>query len=161
VSLVNKILQLLASLCFYVVCASAAAAPLAVGDAVPVFSAKDQFGKELNSTNGVRFLLVATEMAAAKSANQKLAAQGAGFLEHNAAVYMLDIHTMPGIARYFAFPKMRKYPQRIGLVDSASTLAAFPAQRGCVTVVAVDATGRIRRLAYWDPTRDPVMEFLK
>ena len=85
---------------------SARAAPLAVGDAVPSFSAKDQHGKEFVFTNGVHFLLVATERACGTSANHKLADQGAGFLEEHQAIYVMDIHTMPGVARLFALPKM-------------------------------------------------------
>ena len=129
-------------------------APLAVGDPVPAFSAPDQFGKEFNSTHQVRFLLVATEMACAKAADQKLAAMGPGFLEQHAAAYVLDIHSMPGIARFFAFPKMRKYPFKIVLVDSTNTLARFPAQSGRVTVLAVTPSGTIQGISFWDPARE-------
>jgi hypothetical protein len=140
---------------------SASAAPLAVGDAVPAFSAKDQFGTDFNSTNGTRFLLVATEMAPARLANQKLAGQGAGYLEKYQAAYLMDIHTMPGIARFFALPKMRKYPQRIVLVDSAETLAAFPTQPGRVTVLALTPAEHIRKISYWDPASEPVAGYLQ
>ena len=68
----------------------ACAGQLAVGDAVPVFAAKDQHGKEFVFTNIMRFLLVATERACATAANHKLAEQGAGFQEQHQA----DIHTM-------------------------------------------------------------------
>jgi hypothetical protein len=137
-------------------CFSARAAPLTVGDAVPPISANDQHGTKFVFTNGIRFLLVATEMACGKSANHKLAAQGAGFLEKHQAVFLLDIHAMPGVARLFALPKMRKYPQRIVLVDSADTLAAFPAQPGRVTVLALTPAGRIRKISHWNPDREPV-----
>src|ERR1035438_1594197 len=99
---------------------SARATELVVGDAVPAFSAKDQHGKEFVFTNGTQFLLVATERACGTSANHKLAEQGAGFLEKHQAVYVMDIHAMPFVARLFALPKMRKYPQRIVLVETAA-----------------------------------------
>ena len=132
------------------------AAPLAVGDLVPAISAKDQHGKEFDSTNGFQYLLIATEMACAKAANQKLAEQGAGFLEQHHAAYLLDIHTMPAIARFFAFPKLRKYPQRIILVDSSSALSGFPLQPGRATVLALSPAGRIAGIRYWDPVSEPV-----
>lgn len=136
-----------------------AAAPLAVGDAVPVIFAKDQQGAEFTSTNrSLRFLLVATEMACAKAANQKLAGQGADFLERHHAAYLMDIHAMPAVARLFAFPKLRKYPQRIVLVDSAEALAALPARAGCVTVLALTPAGRIRKISHWNPAREPVTD---
>lgn len=68
----------------------------------------------------------------------------------------MDIHPMPGIARMFAFPKMRKYPQRIVLVDSADALAAFPKQSGRLTVLALTPAGRIEKISYWDPDKAPV-----
>ena len=132
-----------------------------VGDAVPAFSAKDQFGTNFVFTNGVQFLLVATEMASAKSANSKLADQGTGFLEKHQAVYLMDVHTMPSIARFFAFPKLRKYPHRIVLVDAAATLANFPTQPGRVTVLELAPEGRIRKIGYWNPDVEPVAKYLK
>ena len=135
---------------------SAHPAELAVGEAVPVISAKDQRGSEFILTTNIQFLLVATEMACATTANHKLAEQGTGFLEKYHAAYVMDIHTMPAVGRMFAFPKMRKYPQRIVLVDSPDTLAAFPVQSGRVTVLALTTTGRIQKISYWNPAQEPV-----
>ena len=132
------------------------AGSLVVGDLVPVISAPDQNGKPFVSTNHYQFLLIATEMAAAKVANQKLAEQEAGFLELHHAAWLLDIHSMPAIARFFAFPKLRKYPQRIILVDRAEILAGFPAQAGRVTVVAVTPDQHIRNFSFWDPNATPL-----
>jgi hypothetical protein len=135
---------------------STRAAPLAAGDAVPVFSAKDQRGKDFTFTNGVQFLLVATERACGTSANHQLADQGAGFLEKHQAVYVMDIHAMPGVARFFALPKMRTYPQRIVLVETAGTLAWVPTQPGRVTVLELTPAGRIQKISYWNPAGGPV-----
>lgn len=94
-------------------------------------------------------------MGCAISANNKLAAEGAGFLDKYHAAYLMDIHTMPGIARMFAFPKMRKYPQRIVLIDSAQTLASFPVQPGRLTVLALTPDGHIKKISYWNPVTEP------
>jgi hypothetical protein len=148
-------------LVFFLLGVSARAAPLAVGDAVPVITANDQHGTAFQFTNGVRWLLVVTERACSKSANEKLAAAGADFLEQHQAAYLMDIHTMPAIARVFAFPKLRKYPHRIVLVDTADALTAFPAQPGRVTVLALSPAGRVDKISYWNPTSEPVAGFLK
>lgn len=140
---------------------SACAAPLAVGDTIPAFAAKDQHGKEFVFTNSVRFLLVVTERAVGTSANNKLAEQGAGFLEKHQAVYVMDIHSMPGVARVFAVPKMRKYPQRIVLVEAAGTLAWVPTQTGRVTVLALTSAGGLQKVSYWNPDNEPVAEYLQ
>jgi hypothetical protein len=136
-------------------CTSAQGAPLAVGDAVPAISANDQHGEKFVFTNGMQFLLIATEMAPAKSANRRLAEQGSRFLETNQAAFLMDIHSMPGIARYFAFPKLRKYPQRIVLVDSPEALARFPTQPARVTVLALTLDGHIKKISYWNPDSAP------
>jgi hypothetical protein len=65
---------------FFFLCLSARSAQLSVGDAMPKIIANDQHGVAFQFTNGIRCLLVVTEMAASKTANQKLAAVGAGFL---------------------------------------------------------------------------------
>ena len=78
-------------------------AELVVGDAVPAITANDQNGLPYTFTNGTQCLLIAMEMDSAKAANHKLANQGAGFLEKHGAVYLMDVHTMPAIARVFAF----------------------------------------------------------
>lgn len=155
VTLVNVCYRFLLAVGLGCLCPSAWSAPLVAGDGVPAFTAKDQFRQEFNSTNQLRFLLVATEMAVAKTANHRLAAMGPGFLEKNGAAYLLDIHTMPGVARFFAFPKLRKYPQHIVLVDSASSLARFPTRPGQITVLALNPKGIIQAITYWDPVHNP------
>jgi hypothetical protein len=146
---------------FCLFCVSAQSAQLAVGDAVPVISANDQHGGKFVFTNGIQFLLAVTEMAPAKSANRALAAEGSSFLETNHAAFLMDIHTMPGIARYFAFPKLKKYPQRIVLVDSADTLAGFPMQPGRVTLLALTSNGHIKKISYWNPESEAVAGLLR
>jgi hypothetical protein len=137
------------------------AAPLAVGDLVPTINAKDQHGKAFTLTTNVQFLLVSTERACATAANLKLEELGTGFLEQHQAAYLMDIHTMPTVARWFAFPKMRKYPQRIVLVDSAETLAAIPVQPDRITVLKLTSEGRIQTISYWDPAKEPLSGILK
>ena len=141
---------------FFLLCLYAHAAQLAVGDAVPAIVANDQHGTAFQFTNGVRFLLIVKEMACSKSANQQLAAEGAGFLEKKQADFLMDIHTMPGFARVFALPKLRKYPHRIVLVDTADALAVFPAQPGRVTVLELTPARRVQKISFWDPDREPV-----
>jgi hypothetical protein len=143
-----------------ILCVSARAAVLTAGDAVPAIVANDQHGAAFQFTNGVRFLLVVTEMGCSKSANQQLAAAGAGFLESHQAVYLMDIHPMPAVARVFALPKLRKYPHRIVLVDTADALSPFPAQAGRVTVLALTPAGRVQKISFWDPRSEPVAGFL-
>lgn len=142
-------------------CLAADAAPLAVGDAVPAISAKDQHGAAYTFTNGTAFLLVAVEMDTAKAANKKLAEQGAGYLEKHSAAYLMDIHPMPGIAKVFALPKMRKYPHRIVLIETKGVLNWAPTKPGHVTVLVLTPAGRVQEIAYWQPATEPVTGLFK
>jgi hypothetical protein len=137
------------------------AGELKVGDAAPAFSAKDQFGQDFKLEPGLRFLLLGFDMGASKQANLKLADLGAGWLEKHQAAFVLDIHTMPGVARFFALPKMRKYPQRIILGDDANLLAPFPRQDGQITVLVLAPAGKIQEIRYWRPATEPLETILK
>jgi hypothetical protein len=147
---------------FFCACltASAWAGELAVGDAVPGFSAKDQFGKEFKFEAGLRFLLLGFDMGTGKLANYKLAELGAGGLEKQGAVYVLDVHTMPAVAKFFALPKMQKYPHRIVLAETESLLAAFPHQPEKITILALTPAGKIRAVRYWNPATDALETLL-
>lgn len=133
---------------------ASAAVELAIGDAVPAISAKDQFGKDFKFEPGLKFLLLGFDMGASKAANRKLADLGAGWLEARQAAYVLDIHPMPAIARVFAMPKMRKYPHRIILGDDEKMLAPFPRQDGRITILVLTPDGKIQEIRYWNPSSE-------
>jgi hypothetical protein len=69
----------------------------------------------------------------------------------------MDIHTMPGIGRLFALPKMRKYPHRIVLVEKAESLNWVPSKPGHVTVLSLNAGGHIQKITYWNPATEAVI----
>lgn len=141
--------------------ATAPAAPLEVGGAIPKLAAKDQHGDAYAFTNGTAYLLIALDMDSAKAANQKLAAQGPGFLEKNGAVYVMDIHPMPDIGKFFALRKMRKYPQRIILIEAANTTAWVPTKTNLVTVLKLTKEGRIEKISYWQPASEAATALFK
>ena len=130
---------------------SLSAAPLKVGEALPLIVATNQFGTPFRWTTNVQFLLVATEMNCAKAANHRLAEQGPDFLATNRAAFLMDVHTMPAVARWFAFPKLRKYPHKIVLVDAAETLSSLPTGTNAVTILKVTTAGRLEKVSFWQP----------
>jgi hypothetical protein len=150
----TKLLVVLLSL----VCVRSVAAPLIVGDSVPSITAKDQWGVEFVLNTNIQYLLIATEMDAAKTANHKLADQGTNYLEQHQAVYLMDIHTMPAIARVFALPKMKRYPERIILIDTADVLDWVPVEPGKITVLALTSEMKVRKISFWDPANEPVAD---
>lgn len=148
----SKFCNLLVLLLGFVV-APVFAGQLAVGDAMPAISAKDQHGVPFVLTTNIQTLLVATEMDCSKAANRQLASEATGFLDKHNAVFLMDIHSMPGVARMFAIPKMKKYPHRIVFIDSSTVLTNFPSQTNRVAVISLNA-GHIRQIVFWDPANE-------
>lgn len=137
------------------------AAPYETGQRVEAFQAKDQHETAFSfNPADTRFLLVSHDMDTGKKANAVLTALGKDFLPGKKAVYMANIHGMPGVGRMFALPKMKKYAHQIILGDDAALIARFPEQAGKVTVVAL-AGGKVKSIQYWDPASAGVDGFLK
>jgi len=134
---------------------------LQAGNTFPKFDAKDQHEKTYQFRPGTKAVLIAFDMATSKKANKILAKQGAEFLEDNAAVYVTNIYGMPGIGRFFALPKMRKYPHRIILADDEHLLSPFPRKENHVTVVRLDQGGVVQSIAYWNPGDDSPVDYLR
>jgi len=140
---------------------STLAAPLEVGGAIPKLVAQDQHGNAYTFTNGTAYLLIALDMDSAKAANQKLAAQGTGFLEKHGAVYVMDIHPMPDIGKFFALRKMRKYPQRIILIETKDTMNWAPTKANHITALKLTHEGRIEKISYWQPASEAATDLFK
>lgn len=137
------------------------AAPYATGQKVESFQAKDQFEKEYTfKPSETRYLLVSHDMETGKKANAALNALGKDYLPGKKAVYVANIHGMPGIGRMFAMPKMKKYSHRIILGDDANLIARFPEEKGKVTVLAI-SDGKVTSIKYWSPEAEKLDTVLK
>lgn len=137
------------------------AEPYAKGSTVKAFSAKDQHEQAFTfDAKTTRYLLVSHDMETGKKANGALNALGKDHLPGKKAIYIANIHGMPGIGRMFALPKMKKYNHRIILGDDAALIADFPEQKGKVTVLGL-SNGKVTSVGYWDPAAEGVNNFLK
>ena len=137
------------------------AAPYASGDRVDAFSAEDQHGKAFTfEPSKVRFLLVSHDMDTGKAANGHLTTLGDHYLPGKNAIYLANIHGMPGVGRMFALPKMRKYVHRIILGDDAALIAKFPEEKSKVTVLKL-SRGKVTSIKYWNPATEGVDAYLK
>lgn len=137
------------------------AAPYAAGDKVDAFSAEDQHGNAFTLKPAqTNFLLVTHDMKTGKKANGFLTHVGPENLKRDKLVYLANIHGMPGIGRFFALPKMRKYSHTIILGDDPDLIAKFPEEDGKVTVLKL-RRGKVVSVKYWDPTADKLKDFLK
>lgn len=151
--LIPLVAALLALPCF--------ADPYKTGQKVDAFSAQDQHENAFTlDPKTTRFVLVSHDMDTGKAANKVLDGLGAAYLTDRKAVFMANIHGMPGIGRMFALPKIRKYAHRIILGDDANLIARFPQQKGKVTVLKL-GSGKVTSIRYWDPATEGVDGFLK
>lgn len=127
---------------------AADAKPYAVGDTFESFTTKDQHDKQFTYAGGARLIVVSFEMDTGKAANGFLEQQGAEFLTKNNALFIADIHGMPGIGRAFALPKMRKYPHRVLLADAKDFLARYPQKENHLTALTLDEKGAITAIRF-------------
>ena len=135
--------------------------PYAKGSTIKGFQAKDQHEQAYTfDAKSTRFLLVSHDMDTGKKANGALTSLGKDYLPGKKAVFIANIHGMPGIGRMFALPKMKKYSHRIVLGDDAALIAGFPRQQGKVTVLKLSG-GKVESVSYWDPSSEAVDGYLK
>ena len=112
---------------------------------------QDQHEQAYPIPDDVKHVAVAFTMSVGKSANKALSEKGAKYLPESKAVFIANIYGMPAVGRFFAMPKMRKYPHRIMLADAEGLLDDFPQKDGLVTVFDLDDSGKITQIRYWDP----------
>jgi hypothetical protein len=140
---------------------TALAEPYAKDSAIEPFTTVDQHDKEfVFEPKTTKFLLVSHDMDSGKKANVALDALGKDFLGQHKAVFVSNIHGMPGIGRMFALPKMRKYAHRIVLADDAALIAKFPATAGKITLLKL-SNGKVTEVSTWDPATEKIEELLK
>lgn len=120
---------------------------LNIGDATPTFEIKDQFEKKHKIAADTKTILVAADKDTSTILKEYFLAKDAKFLSTNKAYYLADISGMPSlIAKFFALPKMKKYPFSVLLVDEEQT-KSFTKKEGNITVYTV-VNGKIFNIKY-------------
>ena len=134
---------------------------LTPGDKFPALESRDQHDVDYRFEPGTATVLIAFDMATAKLANKVLADQGEGFLDEHKTVYISNIYGMAGIGRFFAIPKLQKYPHRIILADTESLLSPFPQKEDHVTVIRLNDSAVIQAILFWKPKNDSLPDLLR
>ena len=120
---------------------------LIIGDSTPTFDIKDQFEKAQKISTDAKTILVAGDKATGEILKEYLLKKEKGFLEANKTYYVADISGMPSlISKFFALPKMKKYPFSILLVDEEQT-KSFSKKEDNITVYSV-TDGKISAIKY-------------
>lgn len=149
-----RLLPLYLALALSLSAAAPAPAPYKVGDSFAAFATKDQHDKAYAYEGGARTIVVAFDMSAGKAANAFFEKQPVDFLPQQKTLFISNIHGMPGIARVFAMPKMKKYPHRILLADAEDFLARYPKKDNTLTVLSLDEKGIITGIRHVKPEKE-------
>ncbi len=120
---------------------------LSVGDSTPNFKIKDQFEKDNVIKSDAELVLFAGDKGMSEVLRDYLKPKGKGFLESKKAYYMADISGMPSlIAKFFALPKMKKYPFSILLVNEEQA-KSFDKKEDNITVYTIN-NGKVSDIKY-------------
>lgn len=128
-----KKLLLILSLAVYSI-----AAQLNTGEKIPTFSINDQFEKAQVIPSTTKTIIVAGSKDASDVIKEYLLGLEGDSLTKNNAVYIADISGMPSlITKFFALPKMKKYPFKIFLLDETNN-DKFLMQEDKITIYEVE-----------------------
>lgn len=128
-----KKLLLILSLAVYSI-----AAQLNTGEKIPTFSINDQFEKAQMIPTTTKTIIVAGSKDASDVIKEYLLSLEGDSLTKNDAVYIADISGMPSlITKFFALPKMKKYPFKILLLDETNN-TKFLMQEDKITIYEVE-----------------------
>jgi hypothetical protein len=107
---------------------------VAAGGTLAPITLEDQHGAPGGVDAATRGVLFSRDMDAGAFVKEALANDGAARLAGAGAVYVADVHAMPGPIRSFiAIPRMRERPYRVLLDTEGAATESLPSQKGRVT----------------------------
>ena len=135
-----------------VLCVMLFAKPIDVGEKLPPMVLPDQFDKKHTVDASHCSLLLVTAQKDVSIKLKDFIMQHPDFLQRHRACFLSDIHEMPGfVTRWFALPKMRKYPFKVLLIYEKEH-NPFPVQEDAITTVTLDKNNRVTSIGY---VKDP------
>ncbi len=137
----------------------AIANPMKVGDTLANITLQDQFETKQTVANDTKTILVAYDKDISSLLKEFLLAKEGDFLSANNAVYIGDIRGMPSlISRFFAIPKMKKYPFSILFLDDKNR-NAFSKKEDFISVYTLE-NGKVKTLTHVS-TKDELENLFK
>lgn len=105
--------------------------PVVEGSVLAPITLEDQHGVEHQIDAATRGVLFSRDMDGGAFVREALAEDGAAKLDAAAAVYVADVHRMPGpIRRWIAIPRMRDRGYPVLLDQEGDVTADFPGEEG-------------------------------
>jgi hypothetical protein len=124
-------------ICLLLTCCHALAAsaePVGVGSSIQPIVLEDQHGVMRGVDATTRAVFLSRDMDGGAFVREALAEEGAAKLEKVGAVYIADVHRMPGpIRRWIAIPRMRDRSYPVLLDTDGEATASLPSAEGKAT----------------------------
>jgi len=118
-----------------------------IGDTLPTITLEDQFEKTHTISPQNKRILVAFDKDASDLLKEFLLNKEDDFLTKNQTVYVGDISGMPSlISKFFAIPKMKKYPFSILFLDDKNR-NVFSKKEDMISVYTLE-NGKIKNLSH-------------
>lgn len=115
-----------------------AAEALKAGDKLPNIALTTQHDKAFSFDNSVKRIIMSAEKQSAGMVTDLLDSKPASYLKDSQTVYLADMHRMPSlITKFVALPQLREKAYDIVLGREEADLAAFPREKGCLTLIAL------------------------
>lgn len=113
---------------------------IAVDATLAPLALEDQHGRPGRVDAATRGLLFTRDMDGGALVREALASDGAALLAGAGAVYVADVHRMPGpIRRFIAIPRMRERPYSVLLDVDGAPSAPLPSEEGKVTWLRLES----------------------
>ncbi len=120
---------------------------LKVGDILPTITLQDQFEKTHTISDKSKKIVVAYDKSTSDLLKEFLLEKEDDFLKNHKTVYVGDISGMPSlISKFFAIPKMKKYPFSILFLDEKHR-ETFSKKEDSISVYTLE-NGKITTLKY-------------
>ena len=117
----------------------AAEEPYAVGEQLAPIELEDQHGELRALDESVKLVLFSRDMDGGDILREGVAGAGGERLEGLGAIYLADIHRMPGlVARFIAIPRMRDRPYPVLLDRDGTATARLPDVEGQATILELE-----------------------
>ncbi len=113
--------------------------PYAVGEQLASIELEDQHGELRALDESVKLILFSRDMDGGDILREGVARVGGERLEGLGALYLSDIHRMPGlVARFIAIPRMRDRPYPVLLDRDGKATARLPDVEGQATILELE-----------------------
>jgi len=120
-----------------------------IGSSIEPFELKNQFGKKYYISVMPKMMLFANEKDPAGMVNSFLKTKPKNYLEQNKVLWVSDISGMPSlVTKWFALPKMRKYPFEVLLSNNEKFAKQFLTKEEHITAMLFDANNTIQEIHY-------------